>query len=220
MATCPNCAREVIEDVTHCPFCGAPLKPTCPSCKREIQPDYLMCPYCGFNLSSEAPAERLSKKGGMSTVPTVIIALTFVGGFIDFLQGASESTYDYAVYLFPISPPFLAKVLLLAQVAIGVLLVILGIVQLVVAFGLVSGLSYSRRRILLRLVSLLFLLSIVELSSDTVISSMDSLSRVIFALDIFFVLWSFFLLVVVWRYVNQQDEREILSQTAPVEFQG
>jgi len=225
LPTCPNCAREVSEDFIQCPFCGTPLKPTCPSCKREIQADFLVCPYCGFSLSSSTPAERRQRKGGRSTVLTVIIALAIFGGIVDILQGTSESTYDYAIYLYAsaTSSPLLAIVLLLAQVAIGVLLIILGIAQMVIAFAHLSGSSYSRRRYLLRLISLIFVLSLVEVSSDTVISGMVSLARATFAFDIFFVLWSFVLVLVVWRYVNQQEEREILSQTAPtppVEFQG
>lgn len=195
------------------------MKPTCPSCKREIQPDFLMCPYCGYRLDSKTPASLLYRKGGRSAVLTVITALTFVGGVIDILQGASESTYDYALYLYPVPSPQLASVLLLAGIAFGVLLVIVGITQLVVAYGLVSGKS-SSRRYLLRLTSIAFLLSLLELSSDTVISGMVSLARATFTFDIFFVLWSLFLLGVIWRYVSQQDERDILSMTGPIEVQG
>jgi hypothetical protein len=101
------------------------------------------------------------------------------------------------------------------QVAIGVLIIILGISQLFVALGLVTGRLFSRRY-LLRLISLLFLLSLVELTLDTVISGQVSgLSRAIFSLDIFFVLWSLSLLVVVWRYVSKEDEREIMAETGP-----
>jgi hypothetical protein len=152
-------------------------------------------------------------------VPTLVIVLAFLGVFIDILQGASESTYDYANYSFRIPPPMFASTLFLVQVVIGVILVLLGIVQLVVAYGLASGKSFSLGS-LFRLVSLAFLLSLVELSLDTLISRMVSLERSVFYLDIFFVLWSLLLLGVIWRSVNQVDEREILSQTAPVEFQG
>ncbi|HEY6283061.1 MAG TPA: hypothetical protein VIW22_03965 [Nitrososphaerales archaeon] len=169
-------------------------------------------------MSSETSSKRLSKKGG-STVSTLVIVLAFVGAFIDILQGASESTYDYANYSFRIPPPMLASMLFLVQVAVGAILVLLAIVQLVVSYGLVSGKSFSLGS-LHRLVGLAFLLSLLELSFDIVISRMVSLERSVFYLDIFFVLWSLFLLVVVWRNVNQVDEREILSQTAPVEFQG
>ncbi|HEV2137227.1 MAG TPA: hypothetical protein VGR53_00120 [Nitrososphaerales archaeon] len=151
--------------------------------------------------------------------PTMVIVLAFVGVFIDILQGASESTYDYANYSFRIPPPIFASNLFLVQVVIGVALVLLGIVQLLVAYGLASGKSFSLGS-LLRLVSITFLLSLVELSLDTLISRMVSLERSVFYLDIFFILWSLLLLVVVWRSVNQVDEREILSQTAPIEFQG
>lgn len=102
---------------------------------------------------------------------------------------------------------------MLVQVALGVLLVIFSIALVVVAYGLASRKPFSRRYIL-RLVSLMFLISLLELSLDTVISSMFSLARSVFAFDIFFVLWSFFLVIVIWRYVVQQDERDILSLTA------
>jgi RNA polymerase subunit RPABC4/transcription elongation factor Spt4 len=214
LAACPNCGKEVREDFTYCPFCETPLRQSCPSCKREIQPDYLMCPYCGFNLSSRTPARLLYKKGGRSTILTLIIVLSFVGGVIDILQGLSESTYDYALYVYPIPPPALASGLMLAQVAFGILLVILGVIQLFVAYGIVYGKAFSRRY-LLRLTTLLFFLSLAVFTCDVVISRMVSLGSAILSFDIFFVLWSFFLLVVIFRYVSQQDEREILSETAP-----
>ncbi|HEV2226944.1 MAG TPA: zinc ribbon domain-containing protein [Nitrososphaerales archaeon] len=219
MATCPNCAREVTEDVTNCTFCGALLNPKCPSCGREVQADYAICPYCGFNLSSARRSELSSVKERGSMAPTLVIVLTFVGVFIDILQGASESTYDYANYSFRIPPPVFASDLFLVQVVIGAALVLLAIVQLVVAYGLASGKSFSLGS-LLRLVSLAFLLSVVELSLDILVSRMVSLERSVFYLDIFFVMWSLLLVVVVWRSVNQVDEREILSQTAPIGYQG
>src|SRR5690348_15686543 len=140
LPTCPNCAREVGEDFVQCPYCGAPLKPTCPSCKREIQADFVVCPYCGFSLSPRMSAEKRQVKVGRSTVLTVIIALAIFGGIVDILQGTSESTYDYAIYQYAsaTSSPLLAIVLLLAQVAIGALLVILGIAQMAIAFALLS----------------------------------------------------------------------------------
>ncbi|HEV2225940.1 MAG TPA: hypothetical protein VGR56_03945 [Nitrososphaerales archaeon] len=58
------------------------------------------------------------------------------------------------------------------------------------------------------------MISLVILSCDTVISGMFSLARSTFAFDIFFVLWSYLLAIVIWRYVVQQDERDILSLTA------
>lgn len=212
MAACPNCGKEVREDFTYCPFCETPLKSSCPSCKREIEPGYRVCPYCGFSLSSGTPARLLYKKGGRSKVLTLIIVLSFVGGFIDILQGLSESSYDYVLYVYPIPLPFLVRGLSLVQVAFGVLLIILGIAQLVIAYGLVYGKLFSRKY-LLRLTSLLFFLSLAVFSCDMVISILLPLSPAILSFDIFFVLWSLSLLVVVYRYVSQQEEREILSQT-------
>jgi hypothetical protein len=149
-------------------------------------------------------------KGGRSTILTMIIVLSFVGGVIGILQGASVGTYDYALYVYPIPPPASAGDLMLVQVAFGVLLVPLGIAQLVLAYGLVYGKAFSRRY-LLRLTSLMFLLFLGIFSCDVVISSMVSLSSAALPSDIFFVLWSSFLLVVIWRYVRRQDERESLS---------
>jgi RNA polymerase subunit RPABC4/transcription elongation factor Spt4 len=216
LAACPSCGREVEEDFDICPYCNSPLKKSCPSCKRGIEPDFVVCPYCGFNLSSEAPARQRYPKAARSTILTLVIVLALAGGLIDILQGLSESTYDFALYVFvqPLQYPLLASALLLVQVAIGVLIVVLGISQLFVAFGLVTGRLFSRRY-LLRLTSLLFVLSLVELALDTVISGMVSLSRATFSFDIFFVGWSLFLLVVVWRYVSKEDEREILAETGP-----
>ena len=214
MTTCPNCGKEVREDFTYCPFCETPLKSSCPSCKREIEPGYRVCPYCGFSLSSGTPARLLYKKGGRSKVLALIIVLSFVGGFIDILQGLSESSYDYVLYLYPIPLPVLVRGLSLVQVAFGVLLVILGIAQLVIAYGLVYGKLFSRKY-LLRLTGLLFFLSLAVFSCDMMISILLPLSPAILSFDIFFVLWSLSLLVVVYRYVSQQEEREILSQTTP-----
>jgi hypothetical protein len=209
---CPNCGKEVREDFTYCPFCEAPLKSSCPSCKREIQPGYRVCPYCGFSLSSGTPARLLYGKGGRSTFLTLIIVLSFVGGFIDILQGLSESTYDYVLYVLPF--PLLVRGLSLVQVAFGILLVMLGVAQLLITYGLVYRKLFSRKY-LLRLTSLLFFLSLAVFSCDMVISILLPLSSAILSFDIFFVLWSLSLLVVIYRYVSQQEEREILSQTTP-----
>ena len=169
-------------------------------------------------MSSVMSSKRLSRKEG-STASALVIVLATVGVFVDILQGASESTYDYANYTFRIPPPMLASMLFLVQVAVGAVLVLLAMVQLVVAYRLATGKSFSLGP-LFRLAGLAFLVSILELSFDIVISRMVSLERSVFYLDIFFVLWSLFLLVVIWRNVNQVDEREILSQTNPIEFQG
>ena len=173
-----------------------------------------MCPYCGFSLSSGTPARLLYKKGGRSTILTLVIVFSFFGGVIDVIQGLSESMYDYSLYLYPIPPPVLAGGLMLVQVALGILLVILGIAQLFVAYGLVYGKSFSRKY-LLKVTSLLFFLSLAVLSCDLVISSMVSLPSAILSFDIFFVLWSLSLLVIIYRYVRQQEVREILSETSP-----
>src|SRR5712692_583835 len=175
MASCPNCGKEVREDFTYCPFCEAPLKSSCPSCKREIQPGYRVCPYCGFSLSSGTPARLLYGKGGRSTFLTLIIVLSFVGGFIDILQGLSESTYDYVLYVYPIPLPVLVRGLSLVQVALGILLVMLGIAQLLIVYGLVYRKLFSRKY-LLRLASLLFFLSLAVFSFDMVISILLPLS--------------------------------------------
>ncbi len=165
-------------------------------------------------MSSKTPAKLLYKKGGRSTVLTLIIVLSFAGGAIDILQGLSESTYEFALFVYPIPPPSLAGALMLVEVAFGILLAILGIAQLAIAYGIVYGKAFSRRY-LLRVTTLLFFLSLAILLGDLVISIMVSLASAALSFDIFFVLWSSFLLVVVWRYVSQQEEREILSQTAP-----
>jgi len=103
---------------------------------------------------------------------------------------------------------------MLVQIALGIFLVILGTTQLFIAYGLVYGKSFSRRY-LLKVITLLFFLSLAVLSCDLVISSMVSLPSAILSFDVFFVLWSLFLLVIIYRYVRQQEVREILSETAP-----
>ena len=162
-------------------------------------------------MGSETPAKKLYVKGGRSRFLSLIIVLSIVGGVIDIIQGAIESTYQYANYVYPpISA--LARYLALAQVLIAVVVVLLGIVQFVIFYGLVYGKAFSRRYIL-RLVGLTFVLSLAMFSLDETISLVYSLSPTVLSFDIFFVLWAFFLLVVVWRYVDLQETREILRST-------
>jgi hypothetical protein len=211
MTTCPNCGNEVKEDFSFCPFCETPLKPFCPSCKRELEPGYVRCPYCGFRLGSETPAKKLYVKGGRSRSLSLIIVLSFVSGIIDIIQGANESTYQYANYVYP-PIPALARYLALAQVPIGVLVVLLGIAQFLIFYGLIYGKAFSRRYIL-KLVSLTFVLSLAMFSLDGMISFVFSLPPSVLPFDIFFVFWAFFVLVIVWRYVIIQETRAILSST-------
>jgi hypothetical protein len=135
-----------------------------------------------------------------------------VGGAIDVIQGANESTFQYANYLYQ-GIPVLARYLALAQVPIGVLVVLLGIVQFFIFYGLVYGKAFPRRYIL-KLVSLTFVLSLAMFSLDEMISGVFSLPPTVLPFDIFFVLWAFFVLVVVWRYVRIQEVRAILRSTA------
>jgi hypothetical protein len=213
LTTCPNCGNEIREDFSFCPFCETPLKPFCPSCKRELEPGYARCPYCGFRLGSETPAKKLYVKGGRSRFLSLIIILSFVGGLVDVIQGVNEGTYQYANYVYQGPIPDLARYLALAQVPIGVVVVLLGLVQFLIFYGLVYGKAFSRRYIL-QLVSLAFALSFTMFSLDGVISLVYSLSSIVLPFDIFFVLWSFFVLVVVWRYVDMQETMAILRSTA------
>ena len=213
MTTCPNCGNEIREDFSFCPFCETPLKPFCPSCKRELEPGYVRCPYCGFRLGSETPAKKLYVKGGRSRFLSLIIVLSFVGGLVDVIQGVNEGTYQYANYVYQGPIPVLARYLALAQVPIGVVVVLLGFLQFLIFYGLVYGKAFSRRYIL-KLVSLTFVLSFAMFSLDGVISLVYSLSPIVLPFDIFFVLWSFFVLVVVWRYVDMQETMAILRSTA------
>ena len=212
LTTCPNCGNEIREDFTFCPFCETLLKPFCPSCKRELEPGYVRCPYCGFRLGSETPAKKLYVKGGKSRFLSLVIVLAFVGGVVDVIQGANESTYQYANYVYQGPIPDLARYLALAQVPVGVSVFLLGLVQFFIFYGLVYGKAFPRRH-LLNVVVVTFVLSLMMLSLDAVISLVFSLPPTVFPFDIFFVTWAFFVLVVVWRYVMVQEARAILRST-------
>ena len=211
LTTCPNCGNEVKEDFSFCPFCEMPLKPFCPSCKRELEPGYARCPYCGFRLGSQTPAKKLYGKGGRSKFLSFIIILSVVSAVVDVIQGANESTYQYANYVYP-PIPAIARYLALAQVPIGVLVVLLGIAQFFIFYGLIYGKAFSRKY-LLKLVGLTFVLSLVMFSLDGMMSIVFPLPSSVLPFDIFFVLWSFFVLVIVWRYVIIQETKAILSST-------
>jgi hypothetical protein len=213
LTTCPNCGKEVREDFSYCPFCETPLKPFCPSCKRELRAGYVRCPYCGFRLGSETPAKKLYVKGGRSRLLSLIIVLSAVGGVIDAIQGANESTFQYANYLYQGGIPALARYLALAQVPIGILVALLGIVQFYVFYGLIFGKAFPRRY-MLKIVSLTFVLSLAMFSLDEMISGVYPLPATVLPFDIFFVLWTFFVLAVVWRYVRIQEVRAILRSAA------
>ncbi|HYA55175.1 MAG TPA: zinc ribbon domain-containing protein [Nitrososphaerales archaeon] len=211
MTTCPNCGNEIREDFSFCPFCETPLKPFCPSCKRELEPGYMRCPYCGFRLGSEAPARTLYVKKGRSRFLGLIILLSIMSGIVDVIQGANESTYQYANYVYP-PIPSAARYLALAQVPIGVLVLLLGIAQFFIFYGLIYGKAFSRRYVL-KLVSVTFVLSVVMLLIDGVISLMFSLPPTVLPFDIFFVVWTLVVLIFVWRYVIIQEDRAILHST-------
>ncbi|MDA4121437.1 MAG: hypothetical protein OK404_03410, partial [Thaumarchaeota archaeon] len=75
---------------------------------------------------------------------------------------------------------------------------------------LVYGKIFSRRYIL-NLASLTFLVAMVVFSVDLGISAIVSFASIVISFDIFFVLWSIFGLVVIWRYVRQQDLKDFLN---------
>ena len=212
MPTCPNCGNEVRDDFSFCPFCETPLKPFCPSCKRELEPGYVRCPYCGFRLGSQTPARRLYAKGGRSRLLSVIIVLSLVSGLVDVIQGANESTYQYANFVYQGPIPAAARYLALAQVPIGGLVLLLGIAGFLVFYGLIYGRAFSRRY-LLRVVTLTFVLSLAMLTLDGMISLLFSMPSTVLSFDTFFALWSFFVLAIVWRYVSIQETRELLRST-------
>lgn len=210
MNSCPNCGKEVREDFSFCPYCETPLKPFCPSCKRELQADYARCPYCGFKLGPGTPAKQLyQKRVGKSTFLMLITVASFGSGVVDILQGASVGTYDYAIFLTTTATQ-VAHYLALIQVALGAILIFFGIFQMVVVYGLLYGKIFSRRYIL-NLASLTFLAAMVVFSTDLGISAIVSFASIVISFDIFFVLWSLFVLVVIWRYVRQQDLKDFLN---------
>ena len=213
MTSCPSCGNEIREDFSFCPYCETPLKPFCPSCKRELEPGYQRCPYCGFRLGSATPAKRLYGKGGRSRFLSFIIIISFVGALIDVIQGVNESTYQYANFVYRGPIPDLARYMALAQVPIGTVVVLIGVVQFFVFYGLIHGWAFSRRYIL-KLVSLAFVLTFAMFSLDGMISLVFTLPSIVLPFDVFFVVWAFFVLVVVWRYVDLQETRAILRSTA------
>jgi len=213
LATCPSCGKEVSEDFGYCPYCATPLKPFCPSCKRELRAGYVACPYCGFRLEPGTPAKRLYRKAGKSLFLRALIVLTFVGGLIDAIQGANESTFQFANYTYQGPIPDVARYLALLQVSLGILVIVVGIVEFFIVPGLIYGRAFSRRY-LLKMASLSFLLSVLILFIDASISTVFSLPSATFSFDIFFAVWTFLLLAVTYRYVSQQETREILRATA------
>ena len=54
---CPRCASDVPESFSHCPHCGAALKPLCPDCGQPIPAGEAVCPRCGGaeEKSTDAP---------------------------------------------------------------------------------------------------------------------------------------------------------------------
>jgi hypothetical protein len=172
-----------------------------------------VCPYCGFRLGAGTPAKELYRRGGKSLFLRFLTVLLLVGGVIDVIQGLNEGTFQLANYLYQGPIPDVARFLALSQVPIGILVVIVGVVQFLVVYGLAYGKAFSRRY-LLRLAGLTFVLSAVILFLDAGISTIFTLPSVIFSFDIFFVLWTFFALTFTYRYVTQQEVREILRATA------
>ena len=143
----------------------------------------------------------------------VLTVLSLVSGAIDIIQGANEGTFQFANFMYQGPIPDVARYLALSQVPIGVIVVFVGALQFLVAYGLVYGTAFSRKY-LLKFAGLTFVLSVLMLSLDAGISSIFALPSIIFSFDIFFVVWTLFVLAVTYRYVTQQEVREILRETA------
>ena len=47
MRRCPKCTRQLKDDHTFCPMCGAALKRLCPRCGKHIPQEQAACPHCG-----------------------------------------------------------------------------------------------------------------------------------------------------------------------------
>jgi hypothetical protein len=174
------------------------------------------CPYCGFRLEPGTPAKQLYRKAGKSLFLRILTVLTFAGGLIDVVQGANEATFQFANYTYQGPIPDPARYLALLQVSLGTLLIIVGIVEFFIVPGLIYGKAFSRRY-LLKMAGLSFLLAVVMLFVDAAISTVYSLPSATFSFDIFFVAWTIFLLAVTYRYVSQQEVREILRATSAPE---
>lgn len=53
--TCPECGKEIPPDLdlAFCPNCGYQLKLICPNCQKNVPNDVKFCPYCGSPLKGE-----------------------------------------------------------------------------------------------------------------------------------------------------------------------
>lgn len=66
---CPQCGQEVTEDMTACPYCGAPLAATGPTVPLAYTP-----PLAGY------PAEQRTSELAIASLVTGILGLTFCTG--------------------------------------------------------------------------------------------------------------------------------------------
>ena len=143
----------------------------------------------------------------------IVIVLSLVGGIIAVVQGISESSFQYANFVYQGPIPDLARYLALAQVPIGILVILLGFLQLYVFYGLVYGKAFPRRY-LFQAVGLTFALFLVTLFLDGMISIVFPLPAIVLPTDAIFVTWALFVFLAVWRYVRIQEVKSILRTTS------
>lgn len=52
--SCNQCGKQVENEYSVCPHCGAELKEKCPKCHKSVQEQWNVCPYCETRLKEES----------------------------------------------------------------------------------------------------------------------------------------------------------------------
>jgi hypothetical protein len=135
---CPTCGVSVPENAAFCPNCGANLS----SFQQQTPPTY----------QSQAPPQPPTppQPPQRPTGVVVLAVLEVIGGLYSILAGAAAGTILGAI------APFLA--------AFGALFIVIGIINLVLAWGLYNGKSWAR------IVAMVFaVISLISIPIGTII---------------------------------------------------
>ena len=68
LITCPECGKEISDQASVCPNCGAPVaKKFCQHCGEQIDKDCVICPKCGKQVQESGQSNVVINNSASSS---------------------------------------------------------------------------------------------------------------------------------------------------------
>ena len=68
LITCPECGKEISDQASVCPYCGAPVaKKFCQHCGEQIDKDCVICPKCGKQVQESGQSNVVINNSASSS---------------------------------------------------------------------------------------------------------------------------------------------------------